>query len=217
MVIVDNPTKFADKFKLKSSRLNNWDYSTPGYYFITICTLNHNNFFGKIIDNKIIYSKRGEIAKSELSKTFEIRKNIKLQEWIIMPNHLHILMEIKYQIDNIIETHTVRLYNEKINSSILQAQDMNNIQNKNTDNNKRDAYNASLQKINIKSNQIIPKVMKLFKASVKSKCNHQNLWFSWQPRFHDQIIKDGKELLIVKEYIKNNIINWNKDKYFIKS
>lgn len=102
--MVDNPTKFADKFKLKSSRLINWDYSTPGYYFITICTLNHNNFFGKIIDNKMIYSKRGEMTKSELLKTFEIRKNIKLYEWIIMPNHIHILMEIKYRIDSNVET-----------------------------------------------------------------------------------------------------------------
>lgn len=102
--MVDNPTKFADKFKLKSSRLINWDYSTPGYYFITICTLNHNNFFGKIIDNKMIYSKRGEMTKSELLKTFEIRKNIKLYEWIIMPNHVHILMEIKYRIDSNLET-----------------------------------------------------------------------------------------------------------------
>ncbi|MFA6463239.1 MAG: hypothetical protein WCT51_04340, partial [Candidatus Shapirobacteria bacterium] len=64
--MVDNPTKFADKFKLKSSRLQNWNYSTPGYYFITICTHNHNNFFGKIINNKMELSKRGEITKSEL-------------------------------------------------------------------------------------------------------------------------------------------------------
>ncbi|MFA6185294.1 MAG: hypothetical protein WCT51_00245 [Candidatus Shapirobacteria bacterium] len=58
--MVDNPTKFADKFKLKYSRLQNWNYSTPGYYFITICTYNHNNFFGKIIDNKMKLSKRGD-------------------------------------------------------------------------------------------------------------------------------------------------------------
>jgi len=167
-------------------------------------------------------SKRGEITKSELLKTFEIRKNIKLHQWIIMPNHIHLLMEITYRINNNVETHCVRLYDEKINSSIFQTQNINNNQNQdtnnsqsqNTNNNTRDAYNASLQKINVKSNQIIPKVIKLFKASVKSKCNHQNIWFSWQPRFHDQIIKDKKELLSIKNYIINNPINWQKDKYY---
>jgi len=212
--MVDNSNRFAGKFKLKSSRLKNWDYSTPGFYLITICTYNHNNFFGKIIDNKMELSKIGEIVRSELFKTFEIRKNIKLNEWVIMPNHIHILMEIKYQIDNNVETHCVRLYNEKINLSIFQTQNTNNNQTQNIDNNTRDAYNASLQKINIKSNQIIPKVMKLFKASVKSKCNHQNIWFSWQSRFHDEIIKDEKELLIIKQYIQNNVKNWQKDKFF---
>ena len=98
MAIVDNPTKFASKYKLKSSRLQNFDYSSSGIYFITICTLNHNNFFGKIINNQMELSKMGLIVKSELLKTFEIRKNLKLHESVIMPNHIHLLMEIKYQI-----------------------------------------------------------------------------------------------------------------------
>ena len=57
MAIVENPNKFADKYRVASSRRENWDYSTPGFYFVTICTLNHNNFFGKIINNKIELSK----------------------------------------------------------------------------------------------------------------------------------------------------------------
>ncbi len=190
MVIVNNPTKFADKFKLKSSRLTSWDYSTPGYYFITICTLNHNNFFGKIINNKIIYSKRGEIAKSELLKTFEIRKNIKLHEWIIIPNHVHILMEIKYQ-----------------NYQLNRCRDVP--QNVSTESKK-------FSVISPRSNSI-SNIIKQFKSAVTRQINPQTIFFGWQPRFHDEIIKDEKKLLIVKEYIKNNIINWNKDKYFIKS
>ncbi|MFA6185293.1 MAG: transposase [Candidatus Shapirobacteria bacterium] len=145
-------------------------------------------------------------TKSELLKTFKIRKNIKLHEWVIMPNHVHILIQIKNQpLNTNVETHCVRL---------CLTQDTNNNSTQNTNNNTRDAFNASLQKINIKSNQIIPRVIKLFKASVKSICNHQNLWFAWQPRFHDQIIKDEKELLMIKNYIINNPINWQKDKFY---
>ena len=59
-----NPTKFASKYKLKSSRLQNFDYSTPGVYFITICTLNKNNFFGKIINSKMELNQKGLITNT---------------------------------------------------------------------------------------------------------------------------------------------------------
>jgi len=223
--MVDNSNKFAGKFKLKSSRLKNWDYSTPGFYLITICTYNHNNFFGKIIDNKMELSKRGEIVKSELLKTFEIRKNIKLHEWVVMPNHVHILMEIKYRIDNIVET-------PRMASLLNQSNNLNPNNNQNTklkqnNNLNQSEFNyvetpcmASLQSkdkhkiLNKKSNQLISKTIQQFKSAVTRQINPQTIFFAWQSRFHDQIIKDEKELLMIKNYIINNPINWQKDKFF---
>jgi len=95
MVIVDNPDKFADKFKTNSSRLNNWDYSTAGIYFITICTHNHNNFFGKIINNKMELSKMGLIANDCLINIPKHFSNITLGEYVVMPNHVHILFHVE--------------------------------------------------------------------------------------------------------------------------
>ena len=91
---VDDPSRFAQVFKVDSSRKTNWDYTSPGIYFITICAVHHNKFFGKIIDNKMVLSLMGTIANQELLNTFKIRKNILLHEYVIMPNHVHILMEI---------------------------------------------------------------------------------------------------------------------------
>lgn len=85
----NNQNNFADKYKLRSSRLSNWDYSTPGYYFITICTYNHNNFFGKIIDNKMELSKMGEIANQCLVDIPKHFQNTILDEYIVMPNYVH--------------------------------------------------------------------------------------------------------------------------------
>jgi len=56
-------TRFADKYKIDSTRLAGWNYSTPGTYFITICTVHHNNFFGTIVDNQMVLSDRGIIAQ----------------------------------------------------------------------------------------------------------------------------------------------------------
>ena len=203
MIDDDYQDKFAEKYRIKSARLLNWNYSTPGYYFITICTLNQNKFLGKIIDEKIILSSRGTVVQEELLKTFKIRRNIILDEYIIMPNHIHLLIKVISQ--NSVETHCVRL---NINNNRL-----NNIKTPNIYLLKRDAYNASLQKISIKSKEIIPNIIKLFKGSVSSRFKKQSIFFGWQSRFYDKIIRTEKEYVAIKQYIKNNPINWERDEY----
>jgi len=91
---VEDPSKFADKFSVDSSRLKKWDYSTPGIYFITICTLNHNKFFGKIVDEQMELSDKGIIVKEELLKTISLRSEIESLGWVIMPNHIHWLIRV---------------------------------------------------------------------------------------------------------------------------
>lgn len=203
MIDDDYQDKFAEKYRIKSARLLNWNYSTPGYYFITICTLNQNKFLGKIIDEQIILSSRGTVVQEELLKTFKIRRNIILDEYIIMPNHIHLLIKVISQ--NSVETHCVRL-NIKNNR-------LNNIKTLNIYLLKKDAYNASLQKISIKSKEIIPNIIKLFKGSVSSRFKKQSIFFGWQSRFYDKIIRTEKEYVAIKQYIKNNPINWERDEY----
>ena len=102
---VDDPSKFADRFSIESSRLKNWDYSSPGIYFVTICTLNHNKFFGKIIENKMCLSLRGQIAQQCIVDIPKHFLNVKILDYVVMPNHLHILMEtIPLQLKSV-ETH----------------------------------------------------------------------------------------------------------------
>ena len=186
MAIVDNPNKFSEKFKLNSPRLKNWDYSTPGYYFITICTYNHNNFFGKIINNKMELSKMGIISNQCLIDIPRHFSNVILDEYIVMPNHVHILLKLSKTMSNYVET----------------------------------PYVASLQtenkykELNKKSNQLIPKVIQQFKSAVTRQINPKTIFFGWQPRFHDEIIRNEKEYLIIKQYIQNNVINWDKDKFY---
>ena len=209
--IIDNPNFFAEKYRVKSARLLNWDYCTPGYYFITICTLNHNNFFGKIINDRMNLSDRGIIAKQELLKTFVIRKNIKLSEHIIMPNHIHLLIQVL--INNFVETHCVRLNPPNPRLNYIGLPDNLHTHHNEIGNEERDARGASLQKMSIKSIETIPNVIKLFKASVSSCCQKRRLFFGWQSRFYDKIIRSEKEYFAIKRYIKDNPKNWDNDQY----
>ncbi len=78
-----------DKHHRRSTRLKGYDYSQPGAYFITICTYNKENIFGEVIDGDIHLNEFGKIVESEWLRTFDMRKNLKSDEYVIMPNHFH--------------------------------------------------------------------------------------------------------------------------------
>ena len=78
----------------KNQRLKNFDYSQNWYYFVTICTKNREDFFWEIINWKMILNDYWKIAENEILITEKIRKEIKIDEFVIMPNHLHICILI---------------------------------------------------------------------------------------------------------------------------
>ena len=78
-----------DKHHRRSIRLKGYDYSQIGAYFITICTQNRECLFGKIVDGKMVLNPFGRIVADEWTKTALIRDEIKLDEWVVMPNHFH--------------------------------------------------------------------------------------------------------------------------------
>ncbi len=100
--------KYKDKYRVESTRLRHWDYSV-GSYFVTICTRDKEHYFGNIIDGIMQLSIIGEIAKQELLKTEKMRDNVKLDEWVIMPNHIHVIIVI----DNVETQRIASLRNNK--------------------------------------------------------------------------------------------------------
>ena len=77
-----------------SIRLKGYDYSRAGFYFITICTQNWQHLFGEIADGEMILNDAGRIAYNEWVRTPEIRSEIQLGEFVVMPNHFHGIVKI---------------------------------------------------------------------------------------------------------------------------
>jgi REP-associated tyrosine transposase len=73
----------------KSIRLKEYDYSNPNWYYVTICTNHHKNLFGKVISNRMILNDYGKIVTEEWLKTKQIRENVDLDYYVVMPNHIH--------------------------------------------------------------------------------------------------------------------------------
>jgi len=82
-------TKYKNRYRAETTRLKGWDYTTAGWYFVTICTRNRKPYFGEILDDEMHLSSIGKILADEWQETALMRPYISLDEWVIMPNHIH--------------------------------------------------------------------------------------------------------------------------------
>jgi len=86
--------------KRKKNRLENYDYSSCGAYFITVCTLERKNFFwknvGAIIDRpqNVELSLNGKIVDEAIQNITSVYPTLSLESYVVMPNHIHILLRV---------------------------------------------------------------------------------------------------------------------------
>jgi REP element-mobilizing transposase RayT len=103
--------KFNNKYRIDSVRKENWDYGNNGRYFVTICTKNMVRYFGEIYGDACDASLRttevGKVVQQFWNKIPEIHTFANIDEFILMPNHLHgILLINKENMENIKENYS---------------------------------------------------------------------------------------------------------------
>ncbi len=81
--------------KRKSIRLSEYDYSQPGYYFITICTHQRQNLFGQIIEGKMYLNELGKIIGNQWHNIPKRFDNVQIEKFVIMPNHFHGIIHVR--------------------------------------------------------------------------------------------------------------------------
>ncbi|MBE6927823.1 MAG: hypothetical protein E7467_04970 [Ruminococcaceae bacterium] len=86
-----------DYVKRKSPRLQGYDYRTPNYYFITICTHKKINIFGTEDQRNDL----GNIAEKGFLQIAEHFSDIEVDKFVIMPNHVHAIIILKNEKDNL--------------------------------------------------------------------------------------------------------------------
>lgn len=73
----------------RSIRLKEYDYAQAGAYFITVCAWKRKCLFGDVLKRKMELNECGQIVNKEWLQTGVIRSNVKLDAFVIMPNHIH--------------------------------------------------------------------------------------------------------------------------------
>ncbi|EKD49928.1 MAG: hypothetical protein ACD_63C00010G0004, partial [uncultured bacterium] len=85
----------------KSNRLEGYDYSLSGCYFVTVRVKGGEEWFGNVVDEKMILNKYGFVANQfwrEIPKHYE---NVGIDKWIVMPDHLHGIVIIRDSIKGV--------------------------------------------------------------------------------------------------------------------
>ena len=182
---------FKNKYRIKSIRLKDWDYSSDGAYYITICTKNRECLFGNIIDKKMMLNNIGEIIKQCWYDLPNHYGNCRLDEFIIMPDHIHgiIIIDNDHNHPIVVEAiHQLPLLHE------LPLQKQQPLQ----------------QTRKLRRQMLIPKIIGKFKMQT-TKSFHEIKNTSeklWQRDYFEHIIRDDNELNRIRKYIINNPLKW---------
>lgn len=83
-----------EKHHRRSIRLKGYDYSQAGGYFLTFVTKNRECLFGDVVNGEMVLTEFGKMVSVEWEKSQQIRKEIVLDEFVVMPNHLHAVVFI---------------------------------------------------------------------------------------------------------------------------
>ncbi len=166
----------------RSIRLADYDYSQTGFYLITLCTHQKQYLFGEIRNNKMHFNQIGKVVQEEWLQSATIRKEIELDEWVIMPNHLHGIVII-----NSINNQDQEVIHQEQGASLAPLQ--------------RNPKSLSSFVAGFKSS--VTKRVRLM--------SEISDFIVWQRNFYESVIKDDIHLDHTRLYIQNNPVNWHRD------
>ncbi|HEY3571181.1 MAG TPA: transposase [Thermoanaerobaculia bacterium] len=83
---------FRNRYRIPTARLASWDYRWSGAYSVTICTWGRARWFGEIRGEEVFLSPEGEVVAQEWEKIPRGHPQVSLDEWIVMPDHIHGLL-----------------------------------------------------------------------------------------------------------------------------
>ena len=86
--------------KRKHPRMKFFDYSSNGNYFVTICTDKRKQILSSIIDDTVVLTTYGEIVRNELLNLEKRYSFLKIDKYVIMPNHIHVLLQFQHDENN---------------------------------------------------------------------------------------------------------------------
>lgn len=176
----------------KRNRIHGYDYSENGYYFVTICVDDMKiNRFGEVKNGKMILNKAGKMVEKKLIEIPKFYSGIELDIFVVMPNHLHIIL-------------TINKYTGQTQGFVP------------TENNITVGDDPRVVPKQLSVSEIIQRfkslTTKIYIDNVKM--NNWPLFQNqlWQRSFYDHVIRVEESLDKIRGYILNNPCKWDLDR-----
>ncbi len=168
----------------KSNRWVGYDYSQDNLYFVTSCVKDRICSFGEIIGQQMILNQYGLIAEKQWFWLAEQYSYLKLHAFVVMPNHIHGIIEIKR--DYIVGTGR--------DLSLQYHRDLSL------------RYNQKIKSLS--------ELMGAYKTTTSKQIHLSgDVSFNWQHSFHDHVIRNEQAFERISNYIINNPLKWKEDRF----
>lgn len=180
------------RFERQLNRGSMFNYSLPGFYYVTLCTKDRIHWFGQIYDDRMILNEIGAAADNFWSLIPQFYKNVSIDQYVIMPNHIHGIIRImdggvSANADTLVWTEQCSVHTNTPDTGVS-----------------ADGKNYGL----------ISKIVKSFKNEVttfvrKKLYNHT---FAWQRSYYDRVLRTDEALEHTRWYIRENPAKWWRDR-----
>ena len=203
-----------------------WHDYNMGTYFVTVCTHNRTHYFGEICDGKITHTEIGAYLCRAIEEIGLHYPEATVDRYVVMPNHFHAIITIVGSRHAAADNANNAAAN--VRSRHAAADNANNAA-ANVGSRHAAADNATpntgclhpAQHPNIDDNfnernhfnAMLSRTLGGLKSAVSKQAHLSDSTFRWQPNFHDHIIRNQREYDLIANYIDNNVLNWNKDKF----
>jgi REP element-mobilizing transposase RayT len=175
----------TDVRRRRSIRLQGYDYSQAGAYFVTACAHNRECLFGSIENGIVTLCECGGIVQTEWIKTAEIRSEVTLDAFVVMPNHFHAILFID---------------NGSVGAQVVVAHTAVGAHGR-----------APLQR----SPKSLGSLMAGFKSAATKRINETRNSPGipvWQRNYYERVIRNEEELNAIRQYIIDNPARWTEDR-----
>ena len=210
--------KFKNKYRIETNRMKGYDYGSHGFYFVTICTKNRKNYFGKIIaethnsasQNESKSTETHNSASQKESKSIETHNSASQNKSKSTETHNSaspqpylqptIIGQTAINYWNAIPTHYPFV---EMDEFVVMPNHIHGI-----------LFFNRPEKTDWQPNQFgaqsqnLGAVIRAFKSALKRYANQNRINFDWQPNYHDNIVRDEDHLNNIRRYIKNNPLKW---------
>lgn len=165
----------------RSIRLKEYDYSQEGAYFVTICTWNRECLFGDIVNGEVLLNEYGRVVEEYIDGIKERFDNVHIEEFVVMPNHLHGIIMIEQSVGIIHELSLQASFAERCK-----------------------------QRRKMLLPKIIGWFKMNTSKSINQMRDSEGRPV-WQKNYYEHVVRNEKELRSIQEYIINNPLQWDLD------